>query len=97
MHISLLDPPANQASSYKLQHIKNQTIIAVIFIFIDYHALPIINYILLHPVTIKHKLQNYFYDHLERYFVSSNACMCSFLCPCSRCSQSPNVPNYDYL
>ena len=90
-----------QASSNKLQHIRKSDNHSRNFYFYRlpriWNALPIINHKLLRPVTIKYKLQNYFYNHFERNFVSSNACTYSFLCPCSRCSQSPNVPNYDYL
>jgi len=57
-----------------------------------WNALSIISYELLRPATIKYKLQNYFYNHFER-----NACTFSFICPCSRCNQTTNVPNYDYL
>jgi len=78
IYISLLDPPAKQIIiNYNLYVIKSDNHSRNIYFYRLPHiwnALPNINYILLRPVTIKYKLQNYFYDHFERNFVSSNAC-----------------------
>ena len=90
-----------QATGNKLQHIRKLDNHSRNFYFYRlprlWNALPIINYKLLRLETIKYKLQNYFYTQFEQNFISSNACTYSFLCPCSRCNKSPNVPNYDSL
>ena len=90
-----------QATSNKLQHIRKSDNHSRNFYFYRlprlWNASPIINYELLRPAAIKYKLQNYFYNHFEQNFISNNPCTYCFLCPCSRCSKSPNVPNVDYL
>jgi len=90
-----------QATDNKLQHERKSDNQSYNFYFYRlphlWNALPIINYKLLCLETIKYKLQNYFYTQFEQNFISSNACTYSFLCPCSHCNKSPDVPNYDYL
>jgi len=60
-----------QASSNKLQHIRKSGNHSHNRLHASaWNALPIFNYKLLHPVAIKYKLQNYFYNHFKRNFVS---------------------------
>jgi len=90
-----------QATGNKLQHIRKLDNHSRNFYFYRLpclrNALPIINYKLLRLETIKYKLQNYFYTQFELNFISNNACTYCFLCLCSRCNKSPNVPNYNSL
>jgi len=88
------------AANHKLQHNRSTDNLMNNFYFNRFpclrNALPVIN-INLHPVVIKQKLLNYFWNQFESNFDPSNICSFSFLCCCSKCNKQPTSTNFNDL
>ena len=61
-----------------------------------WNALPIIN-LASSPTTLKNKLISFLWDHFLSNFDSNSNCSLHFLCPCSKCSMTPTVPNFNIM
>ena len=60
------------------------------------NALPIID-LACSPTTLKNKLFSFLWNHFLLNFDSNSNCSLHFLCPCSKCSKTPAISNFNIL